>query len=221
MQIAIDGPASAGKSTIAKAVAQKLNFLYVDTGAMYRAATWLATQLQLDYGAEDEIVQALHANPVTFRLEKQQQLVYVGQKDVTTAIRTPIIAQNVSQVSALPAVRTLLVQQQRALAQNNDVVMDGRDIGTVVLPHAQVKIFMTASVKERAQRRYQENLTRKITTPLAQIEEEITQRDYKDSHRSVSPLIQAKDAQVLDTTGLNIDQVIDKALQIIQIKLKN
>ncbi|UQS82774.1 (d)CMP kinase [Bombilactobacillus folatiphilus] len=219
MQIAIDGPASSGKSTIAKKVAQQLNFLYVDTGAMYRAATWLAQQNQVDFGDALKITLLLKKYPINFKLTKTQQLVFVGSTDVTQAIRTSIISQNVSQVSALEEVRHLLVQQQRDLANQNNVVMDGRDIGTVVLPQAQVKIFMTASVDERAQRRYQENLARNIKTPLDQLQQEIATRDYKDSHRKISPLKQAVDAILLDTTSLDIDQVVQKVLEIIQLNL--
>ncbi|MBA1435079.1 (d)CMP kinase [Bombilactobacillus bombi] len=218
MQIAIDGPASAGKSTIAKIIADKLNYIYTDTGAMYRAVTWLAWQKQVDFGNENQITDLIQKIPINFRILKGQQRIFVGDTDVSEAIRTPFITNNVSQVSSLPLVRQLMVEQQRQIAQNNNVVMDGRDIGTTVLPQADVKIFMVASVHERAKRRYQENLTRGITTSLTELETEIAARDYKDSHRQTSPLKKAADAIEIDTTSLNIDQVVQKILKIIHFK---
>ena len=167
MQIAIDGPASAGKSTIAKIIAQKLNYVYTDTGAMYRAVTLLAQQFQLVYADKAKIVQLMSQTPISFRVLAGQQHIFLGTQDVTTAIRLPEISRNVSQVAALKKVREILVQQQQKIAQDANVVMDGRDIGTVVLPQADVKIFLIASVAERAQRRYRENLTRGITTSLS------------------------------------------------------
>lgn len=219
MQIAIDGPASAGKSTIAKIIAQKLDYIYTDTGAMYRAATWLAQKEQVDYNAGATIVQLLQKNPISFQIHSDQQYIYVGDRDISTEIRMPQISNNVSQVAALPEVREFLVSQQQQIAADNNVVMDGRDIGTTVLPAADVKIFLIASVQERAHRRYLENLTRNIQTPLAELEKEISLRDYKDSHRSISPLKKAVDAIEVDTTSLSIDQVVQKILKIINDKI--
>lgn len=221
MQIAIDGPASAGKSTIAKIIAQKLNYVYTDTGAMYRAVTLLAQQHQLAYDDEAKIVQLMSQTPISFRILAGQQHIFLGTQDVTTAIRLPEISRNVSQVAALKKVREILVQQQQKIAQDANVVMDGRDIGTVVLPQADVKIFLIASVAERAQRRYRENLTRGITTSLSALQAEIKTRDYKDSHRTISPLRKASDAIEVDTTGLNIAQVVIKVMEIIQQKLNS
>lgn len=221
MQIAIDGPASAGKSTIAKIIAQKLNYVYTDTGAMYRAVTLLAQQHQLVYDDEAKIVQLMRQTPISFRVLAGQQHIFLGTQDVTTAIRLPAISRNVSQVAALKKVREILVQQQQKIAQDANVVMDGRDIGTVVLPQADVKIFLIASVAERAQRRYRENLTRGITTSLSALQAEIKTRDYKDSHRTISPLRKASDAIEVDTTGLNIAQVVIKVMEIIQQKLNS
>lgn len=218
MQIAIDGPASAGKSTIAKIVAKKLNYVYTDTGAMYRTVTLMAKRNKVDYGDESKILKLMNENSISFKVENGAQHVFLNNDDVSLEIRTPDITNNVSQVSALPKVRKFLVEKQREIANNSNVVMDGRDIGTTVLPNADVKIFMIASVQERAQRRYKENLTRNINTPLKKLEQEIEARDYKDSHRNVSPLKKATDAVELDTTGLTIDQVVEQVLGIIKSK---
>ncbi|WP_261805826.1 (d)CMP kinase [Lapidilactobacillus luobeiensis] len=216
MQIAIDGPASAGKSTVAKLVAQELGFIYCDTGAMYRAATVLATEHQLDYGDEAGILALLATHKISFKpgAPGQDQQVFLGDEDVTLTIRTPKTTNNVSQVSALPRIRAELVDQQRQIAQGNSIVMDGRDIGTTVLPAAELKIFMVASAAERARRRYAENLTKGIETPLAQLEAEIVARDFKDSHRQISPLTQAKDAIEIDTTKLTITEVVAKIVDL-------
>lgn len=219
MQIAIDGPASAGKSTIAKIIAKKLNYIYVDTGAMYRAATWLAQKEKVDYNADQTIVHLLQKEPVSFQIQLDQQHVYINNCDISEEIRMPQISKNVSQIAALPGVRKFLVSQQQHIALDNNVVMDGRDIGTTVLPYANVKIFLIASVHERAHRRYLENLNRNIQTPLTVLEKEISLRDYKDSHRSTSPLKKAVDAIEVDTTSLSIDQVVQKILKIINNKI--
>ncbi|MFC6314917.1 (d)CMP kinase [Lapidilactobacillus achengensis] len=220
MQIAIDGPASAGKSTVAKRVAQELGFIYCDTGAMYRAATVLAAENQLDYGDEAGILAKLTQQEISFKpgAPGHEQQVFLGQEDVTFAIRTPEITNNVSQVSALAQIRQALVAQQRQIASGHSIVMDGRDIGTTVLPQAQVKVFLVASAAERARRRYAENLTKGIETPLAQLEDEIVARDYKDSHRKVSPLTKAADAIEIDTTALTIDEVVAKIVDLAQKK---
>ncbi|MBJ6745466.1 (d)CMP kinase [Streptococcus sp. 121] len=209
LQIAIDGPASSGKSTVAKLLAKKHGYTYLDTGAMYRAATYLALQEGLDLEDAAGIVAALDAAPISFgRNTGGEQWVYVGDVEITDAIRQPDVTQAVSTVAALPEVREKLVQQQQALAQAGEIVMDGRDIGTTVLPNAQIKIFLVASVEERAERRYKENLTRGIETDLEVLKAEIAERDYKDSHREVSPLKPAADAIHFDTTGVSIDGVV-------------
>lgn len=214
MQIAIDGPSSAGKSTVAKLAAKKLGFIYCDTGAMYRAATVLAQKLGIDYGDEAKILAELSHSEITFKPAAKGQLVYLNGEDVTLAIRTPEITNNVSQVSALPKIREELVRQQRQIAGTSNIVMDGRDIGTTVLPDAEVKVFLVASASERAQRRYDENIQKGIMTPLAKLQEEIEIRDYKDSHREVSPLTKATDAVEIDSTNLNIQQVVDKIVEL-------
>lgn len=217
MQIAIDGPSSAGKSTVAKLVAQQLGFIYCDTGAMYRAATVLANEYGIDYGDEAEILNELSHSEITFKPAAKGQLVYLNGEDVTLAIRTPEITNNVSQVSALPKIREELVRQQRKIAGDSDIVMDGRDIGTTVLPDAEVKVFLVASASERAQRRYDENIQKGIMTPLATLQEEIETRDYKDSHREISPLTKAVDAVEIDSTHLSIQEVVDRIIELVNI----
>ena len=211
IQIAIDGPASSGKSTVAKIIAKDLGYTYLDTGAMYRAATYLALQHQLTAADTEDIIRLLDDYSVSFgRSESGQQLVFVGDVDVTHPIRENDVTNNVSWVSAIPEVREKLVSLQQQIASQGGIVMDGRDIGTVVLPKAELKIFLVASVDERAERRYKENLSKGIETNLETLKEEIAARDYKDSHRETSPLKQAEDAIYLDTTGLSILEVVEK-----------
>ena len=218
MQIAIDGPASAGKSTVAKIIAHKLNFTYIDTGAMYRASTWIARENNVNYGDEKGILAAIDHEQIEFKLENGQQKIYAGNKDITQAIRTPEISANVSQVSALAGIREKMVSLQRQMAGEMNVVMDGRDIGTTVLPHAAVKIFLVASVHSRAERRMLDFKERGIETSqtLEEIEHDISERDYKDSHRQISPLKKAQDAVEIDTTSMSIDQVVEAILSEIK-----
>lgn len=209
IQIAIDGPASSGKSTVAKIIAKNLGYTYLDTGAMYRAATYLALQHQLTEAESADIVKLLDDYSVSFgRSESGQQLVFVGDVDVTHPIREHEVTNNVSWVSAIPEVREKLVALQQQIASQGGIVMDGRDIGTVVLPDAELKIFLVASVDERAERRYKENLQRGISADLEVLKKEIADRDYKDSHRSVSPLRPAEDSITFDTTGVSITDVV-------------
>lgn len=210
IQIAIDGPASSGKSTVAKLLAQKFGYTYLDTGAMYRCATYLALEKGLTEADTDVILQELAAQPIRFgRAADGSQLVFLGDRDVTLAIREHDVTNNVSWVSAIAAIREELVAQQQRIAQAGGIIMDGRDIGTVVLPDAELKIFLIASVDERAERRYKENLAKGIPTDLETLKEEIAARDYKDSHRAVSPLKVAADAITFDTTGVSIEGVVD------------
>lgn len=216
IQIAIDGPASAGKSTVAKLVAKKLNYIYCDTGAMYRATTWAAKEHGVAFDDDVALGELLGKIQIEFIPAEPEQLVFVDGVDVTQAIRTPVITNNVSAVAAQPMVRKALTERQQMLAQNGGIVMDGRDIGSTVLPDAEVKIFLVASVKERALRRFKENQQKGIMTPLAVLEKEIEARDYKDSHREVSPLVQAKDAILVDTTSLDIKEVTDEIMKIVE-----
>lgn len=222
IRIAIDGPASSGKSTVAKIIAKNLGYTYLDTGAMYRSATYLALQNGLTENNVQEILEALSKHPISFgRAEDGSQTVFVGDKDVTLAIRQNDVTNNVSWVAAIPEVREELVEQQRRIAKNGAIIMDGRDIGTVVLPDAELKIFLIASVEERAERRFKENQEKGIETDFETLKREIGERDYKDSHRKVSPLKAAADAITFDTTGVDIDGVVkfiqEKAEKIIDM----
>ena len=220
IQIAIDGPASSGKSTVAKIIAKDFNYTYLDTGAMYRAATYMALRNHLTENDVDEIVTLLETYSISFgRSENGEQLVFVGDVDVTHPIRENEVTNNASWVSAIPEVREKLVHLQQLIAAQGGIVMDGRDIGTVVLPDAELKIFLVASVEERAERRYKENLEKGIPTDLETLKKEIAERDYKDSHREVSPLKPAADSIHFDTTGIGIAEVVkfieEKAKKII------
>lgn len=218
IQVAIDGPASAGKSTVAKIVAKKLHFIYCDTGAMYRSVTFAALKNHVKLDDDQALKKLLKTIEIRFVPAEPEQRVFVNDEEVTQAIRTPEITNNVSLVSAQPSVRAELTKRQQEIAEAGGIVMDGRDIGTTVLPNAEVKIFLVASVHERAVRRFKENQTKGIDTPLDVLEKEIEERDYKDSHREISPLTQAKDAVLVDTTSLTINQVVDKILEIIDQK---
>ena len=220
IQIAIDGPASSGKSTVAKIIAKDFNYTYLDTGAMYRAATYMALRNHLTENDVDEIVTLLETYSISFgRSENGVQLVFVGDVDVTHQIRENEVTNNVSWVAAIPEVREKLVHLQQLIAAQGGIVMDGRDIGTVVLPDAELKIFLVASVEERAERRYKENLEKGIPADLETLKKEIAERDYKDSHREVSPLKPAADSIHFDTTGIGIAEVVkfieEKAKKII------
>ncbi|MGO2138237.1 MAG: (d)CMP kinase [Leuconostoc mesenteroides] len=215
-QVAIDGPASAGKSTIAKILATKLNYVYVDTGAMYRTITLAAKKNGIAYNDEEKIKNLLSQTEIRFEPSTPVQRVFLNDIDVTEEIRSAEVTNNVSIVASFADVRSNLVKRQREIADNNSVIMDGRDIGTTVLPEADVKIFLVASVDERAQRRYKENVAKGMTTDLETLKREIEARDYKDSHRQISPLTQAKDAILVDTTGQSIDDVVAKIANIIE-----
>lgn len=222
IRIAIDGPASSGKSTVAKIIAKNLGYTYLDTGAMYRCATYIA--LKNNYSENDisAILKELSEHPITFKkADDGSQLVFLGTEDVTLAIRRNDVTNNVSWVSAIAEIREELVAQQRRIAQDGAIIMDGRDIGTVVLPDAELKIFLIASVDERAERRYRENLEKGIDSDFETLKEEIAARDFKDSHREVSPLKAADDAIVFDTTGVTIQGVVqfiqEKAEKIIDM----
>ena len=216
LQIAIDGPASAGKSTVAKLVAKKLGYVYCDTGAMYRATTYAAKKNHVAYDDDQGLKEMLEKTEIRFVPAEPEQKVFVNETEVTKTIRLPEIANNVSTVSAQKSVRADLTERQRMIAEQGGIVMDGRDIGTTVLPNAEVKIFLVASVHERAVRRFKENVEKGIDTPLDVLEKEIEERDYKDSHRKISPLTQAKDAVLVDTTSLSIEEGVAKIMEIIE-----
>lgn len=215
--IAIDGPAGAGKSSVAKALAQRLGCIYLDTGAMYRAVGYKALRKGADPASAAQVLPFLADTLVDVAYEGGQQRIFLDGEDVSDRIRTAEIGMAASAVSAIPQVRERLVEMQRQIAEGKSVVMDGRDIGTVVLPNAEYKFFVTASPRERALRRYRELNQRGILDrTLEQLEEEIVKRDYDDSHREHSPLKQAPDALLVDTTGMGLEEVIEYLLQIIR-----
>ncbi|MFK5239674.1 (d)CMP kinase, partial [Lactococcus lactis] len=191
IQIAIDGPASSGKSTVAKIIARNLDLIYLDTGAMYRIATFVALQKETDDAKE--IIEFIEKNPISFMNGQKGQEVLMGSENVTEVIRTNEVTNTVSKISAMTEIREFMVAEQQRIAKNGGIIMDGRDIGTVVLPKADLKIFLVASVDERAERRYKENLSKGIPTDLERLKIEISERDRKDSTRAISPLKQAED----------------------------
>ena len=214
MNIAIDGPAGAGKSTIAKKLAKKLAFVYVDTGAMYRAMAYYFLQHNIDAKDENAIAAACPDVDVTITYENGEQQVLLNGENVNGVIRNEEVGNMASSTSVYPVVRKKLVELQRQLAKSADVIMDGRDIGTCVLPDAQVKIYLTASSATRAKRRYDELTEKGVSCDLAEIEKDIIDRDYRDMHRETSPLRQAEDAVLVDSSEMNIDEVVDAIYQV-------
>ena len=219
MNIAVDGPAGAGKSTIAKRLAKKLGFIYVDTGAMYRAMAYYF--LQNGIAAEDEaaIAAACPDVDVTIAYEDGEQQVILNGRNVNGAIRTEEVGNMASATSVYPVVREKLVELQRQLAARSDVIMDGRDIGTCVLPDAQVKIYLTASSATRAKRRFDELSAKGESCDLAEVERDIIDRDYRDMHRETSPLKQADDAGLVDSSDMDIDEVVAAITEVYQSKV--
>ena len=214
--IAIDGPAAAGKSTVAKIVAKRLGFVYVDTGAMYRAFTYAVIKAGID--PKDETASCSLVGKVEIELTEEGKVICNGE-DVSKPIRENAVSSNVSYIASYKAIRLELIKLQRELAKKQNVVMDGRDIGSYVLPNAQVKIFQIASVETRAKRRYDENLSKGINTSLEEVEANVRQRDYIDSHRDFDPLMKDKDAVELDTSFMSIDEVVEAILKIVKEKL--
>lgn len=212
--IAIDGPAGAGKSTIAKTLAKELGYVYVDTGAMYRAMAYFFLQQGISKDDEAAITAAVPGVDVTIRYENGAQQVILNGENVTGNLRTEQVGNMASSTSVYPAVRTKLVALQQKLAKTTDVIMDGRDIGTCVLPDAQVKIYLTASVQTRAERRYKELVEKGESADLGKIASDIEERDYRDMHREMSPLRQAEDAVLVDSSDMNIDEVVSAIRKI-------
>ena len=214
ISIAIDGPAAAGKSTVAKLVAEKLFFIYIDTGAMYRALTLKALTKDVNLENAMELYTLLTQTQIQLVPEKGGQFVYLDGNDVTHKIRSQEVTNSVSIVSKHQSVREEMVSRQQRLAEGGGVVMDGRDIGTHVLPQAEVKVFLVASVEERAVRRHTENLEKGYSSDLQQLKEEIEKRDKLDSEREVAPLKKAGDAVLIDTTALSIEQVVNRIVAL-------
>ena len=217
INIAIDGPAGAGKSSVAKAVAAKLGFIYVDTGALYRSIGVNALRNGLNTEDAAAVTALLPATKVELKFVDGTQKVFLNGEDVSEAIRMPEASMAASNVSAIPAVRTFLLDLQRDMAKNNNVIMDGRDIGTVILPDAQYKFFLTASAEVRADRRFKELAEKGINVDYKALLEEIIQRDYNDSHRETAPLKQADDAILIDSSDMNIDEVINAIISNIKV----
>lgn len=217
MNIAIDGPAGAGKSTIAKQLAKKLGFIYVDTGAMYRAIAYYLLKHNIP-AVEDRIKAVCPDIDVKIAYENGEQQVLLNGENVNGMIRTEDVSKMASVTSSYPVVRQKLLELQRSLAAKTDVIMDGRDIGTCVLPNAQVKIFLTASSATRAKRRYDELVAKGEKCDLAEIEKDIIERDERDMNRETAPLTQAEDAVFVDTSYMNIEQVVDTLIKIYQEK---
>ena len=214
--IAIDGPAGAGKSTIAKMAAKKLDFIYVDTGAMYRAMALYFLRREIDAKDEKKIAEACEHINVTIAYQEGEQQVLLNGENVNAFIRTEEVSMMTSNTSKYPAVREKLLYLQRELAAANNVIMDGRDIGTCVLPDAELKIYLTASASERAKRRYLEQKERGVESDLAQIERDIIARDEQDMNREIAPLKQAEDAIYLDTSDMTIEEVVTKVVSLVQ-----
>ena len=213
ISVAIDGPSAAGKSTIAKMVAKKENFIYIDTGAMYRCVAYYCLTQKIDLNDEKAVEQAIEH--IQIRLTPDNK-VYLNDEDVSSQIRQDQVSLGASCVSKYQAVRSFLVDEQRKMANAGNVILDGRDIGTVVLPDADLKIYQIASVETRAKRRYLENLERGLDADLETIKKEIEERDYQDTHREISPLKKADDAIELDTSSLTLEEVVEQVLTLIQ-----
>lgn len=214
--VAIDGPAAAGKSTVAKKVAERLNITYIDTGAMYRAFTWYVLEKGLDPQNEEQSNSLIPEVKIEL---KPNHIVLCNGVDVSEAIRQPRVSSKVSYIASYKEIRLALVEQQRRMASEGSVVMDGRDIGTYVLPNADVKIYQIASVETRAVRRYEENLSKGIPCTYEEIENDVRSRDYIDSHREFAPLKPAHDSVLLDTSYLSIEESVEKVIEIVYKKI--
>lgn len=219
MNVAIDGPAGAGKSTIARAAAKKLGFIYVDTGALYRAVGVYSLRNGLDTENPETVEGTLPHIQVELQFQDGVQHVLLNGEDVSEEIRTPQASMAASAVSAVPAVRRFLFDLQREIAAKNDCIMDGRDIGTVVLPQAEVKIFLTASPETRAMRRFKELQEKGAPDTYEAVLADLKQRDYNDSHRAVAPLKPAEDSVFVDTSALTLPQSVEKVIEVIKEKL--
>ncbi len=214
IRIALDGPAAAGKSTAAKKIAEKLGFIYIDTGAMYRTLTYKALKNHVDPKNEQELYQLLLNTVIELKPGKEGQLVYLDGREVTAEIRQQNVTQNVSDVALHKLVRSEMVRRQQELVKNGGIVMDGRDIGTAVIPEAELKVFMSATAEERARRRYDEHQRQGIESDLEELKAEIEKRDHIDSTRAVSPLVKADDAIELDTTHMSISEVVNTVTEL-------
>ncbi|MBO1513882.1 (d)CMP kinase [Metabacillus bambusae] len=219
ISIAIDGPAAAGKSTVAKIIAEHYSYIYIDTGAMYRALTYKALQENIDLKDEEKVADVLSTIIIELQPSEDGQIVLVNEDNVTEIIRSNEVTNNVSIVAMHPKVRDEMLKRQRILAKTGGVVMDGRDIGTHVLPDAELKIFLRATVEERAKRRHEENQKKGYSSDFEQLKQEIANRDKLDSEREVAPLRKAEDAIEIDTTALSIHDVVKRIEDYIEERL--
>jgi len=215
MIIAIDGPAGSGKSTVARLIASRLNFKYIETGSMYRAVAWKAQQAGINPENAEQIAEVARTITLEFQPGPESQKVFVDGEELTPILKTETIGQLAAVVAANKAVREIMVAQQQDMGRNGNVVMDGRDIGTVVFPEADKKFFMVADQKERAQRRHEEIKVKSPEVTFEKIYEQLQQRDFEDENREVSPLVPAKDSILLDTTQMSIDDVVNHMIEII------
>lgn len=219
INVAIDGPAGAGKSTVARGAAKELGYIYVDTGALYRTVA-LAAQRKNILGDEEKIAGMLSSITVELKFDDNgEQKVYLNREDVSSFIRTPEISMAASSVSQIPAVREFLLELQRSIARNNNVIMDGRDIGTVVLPNADVKIFLFASPECRAERRYKELIEKGEDVRYEDVLKDVNDRDYQDSHRKIAPLKPTEESVMADTTGKALPESIEMVVSVIKEKI--
>jgi cytidylate kinase len=215
MIIAIDGPAGSGKSTVARLIASRLNFKYIETGSMYRAVAWKAQQAGINPENAEQIAEVARTITLEFQPGTERQKVFVDGEELTPILKTETIGQLAAIVAANKAVREIMVAQQQDMGRNGNVVMDGRDIGTVVFPNADKKFFLIADQRERAQRRHEEMKAKHPEITLEKIYEQLKQRDYEDENRKVSPLVPAKDSILLDTTQMSIDDVVNQMIEAI------
>ncbi|MCQ2454775.1 MAG: (d)CMP kinase [Clostridia bacterium] len=221
ISIALDGPAGAGKSTVAKGVAKELGYIYVDTGALYRAVGLHFLRKGIDTNLNCDVEAELKEISIDIKFVKNEQKVFLNGEDVSNEIRTPDASMMASAVSAKPPVRAFLLEMQRKLARENNVLMDGRDIGTVVLPNATLKFFVTASAEERANRRYKELIEKGMKVEYSEVYDDIVTRDYNDSHREIAPLKPAEDSIMFDTTGNTLEESIELLKTAINERLES
>lgn len=219
ISVAIDGPSGAGKSTIARAVARELGFLYIDTGALYRSIGFFVLESGRDPRKKEDVEACLSGIRLELRHVDGIQRVFLNEQDVSEKIRTPAVSMAASQVSAVPEVRAFLLELQRSMARENNVIMDGRDIGTVVLPDAGLKIFLTAAPEDRARRRFEELAAKGEAVTYEEVLRDVVQRDYNDTHRDISPLRQAADAVLADTTGFPLERSVALIRSLVEERL--